>query len=143
VVGEPNPHAFPVLRARFDAARVGAVRRSVDSALHAHGVAGQRADDFLIAVNEVMTNAVRHGGGTGELRLWNDGSLVCEVRDQGGGFDAEAYTSRAERPPFSGTGGLGLWVASRMSDALSVTSGPTGTTVRIHTDLGPTERPPT
>jgi anti-sigma regulatory factor (Ser/Thr protein kinase) len=139
-VGEPTPQAHPVLRTMFDASGVGAVRRSVGSVLHEQGLDGQRADDFLIAVNEVMTNAVRHGGGTGELRLWSDDILVCEVRDEGGGFDAEAYTSRTERPPASATGGLGLWVASRMADAMSVTSGPAGTTVRIRTVLGDSDR---
>jgi anti-sigma regulatory factor (Ser/Thr protein kinase) len=131
-----SPHGLPVLRASFDAGRVGAVRRSVGSALHAAGLGGERADDFLTAVNEVMTNAVRHGGGTGEIRLWRDGALVCEVRDDGDGFDADAYTSRSERPPITPTGGLGLWVASRMSDAMSVTSGPAGTTVQICAALG-------
>jgi serine/threonine-protein kinase RsbW len=130
-VADDTPHGRQVLRTRFDAGQVGAVRRTVGSVLRECGLAEERADDFLTAVNEVMTNAVRHGGGTGELRLWRDGVLVCEVRDQGDGFDAGAYTARTERPPLSPAGGLGLWVASRMTDAMSVSSGPAGTTVQI------------
>ena len=37
--------------------------------------------------SELATNAVRHGGGSGRLRLWTDDQvLVCEVSDTGAGI---------------------------------------------------------
>ena len=99
----------------------------------ASGVRGTRADDFVTAVNEVMTNAVRHGGGGGELRLWGEDVLVCEISDRGRGFPAAAYLDRRERPVATPTGGMGLWIAQQISDSLTIESGPGGTTVRITT----------
>ena len=38
----------------------------------------------MLAVNEIATNSIRHGGGRGTLRVWQErGSLICEVRDAG------------------------------------------------------------
>ena len=42
------------------------------------------AQDLVLAANEIATNSVRHGGGGGILRMWqDDGSVVCEVDDRG------------------------------------------------------------
>ena len=55
-----------------------------------------RRDDLLLAVNELATNSVRHGGGEGVLRAWHDGdSLVCEVSDRG---RIERAAGRAHAP---------------------------------------------
>jgi len=41
-------------------------------------------DDLVLAVHELATNSVRHGGGHGVLRGWREpGSLVLEVSDDG------------------------------------------------------------
>ncbi len=48
------------------------------------GLGHESATAMVLAVNEIATNSLRHGGGHGELRAWRDGhSLVCEVSDQG------------------------------------------------------------
>jgi anti-sigma regulatory factor (Ser/Thr protein kinase) len=117
----------------FDGTGFASLRRRVHAAADAFGVRGTRADDFVTAVNEVMTNAVRHGGGGGELRLWGDDAIVCEVSDRGRGFPASAYLDRRERPAATPTGGMGLWIAQQISDSLTIESGPGGTTVRIVT----------
>lgn len=124
--------ADTLLSARFDAGRLPALRRQVAAIVRAHGLK-QRVDDFVAAVNELMTNAVRHGGGAGELSLWVQGGLVCEVRDHGRGFPAAHYLHRQRRPALSPSGGMGLWIAQQFSDAISIDSGPTGTTIRIRT----------
>ena len=44
------------------------------------GLGVARTNDLVLAVNEILTNSVRHGGGTGVLRIWQDDeTLVCEV----------------------------------------------------------------
>lgn len=79
---------------------------------------------------------VRHGGGTGQLRLWRNAGIVCEVVDYGPGFNAAPYLGRTQPPPAASSGGRGLWLAERTSDMLVIDSGPTGTTVSVHAHLG-------
>ncbi|MEU5940750.1 ATP-binding protein [Micromonospora sp. NPDC047548] len=115
----------------FDQARVTQLRHSVTSCAHAAGLDGQRLDDFVLAVNELITNAVRHGGGQGWLRLWRRADeLVCEVSDHGRGISAQRLGNRS-RPAPDTAGGWGLWLARELSDAMEVETSPAGTTVRI------------
>src|SRR5207249_2079934 len=61
-----------------------AVRRFVERRALAAGLDETRRDDLLIAVSELATNSLLHGGGRGTLRLWQEGELIlCEVRDGG------------------------------------------------------------
>ncbi|SCL19075.1 Histidine kinase-like ATPase domain-containing protein [Micromonospora nigra] len=121
----------PLIAEAFDQAQVTGLRHSVTSCARAAGLADQRLDDFVLAVNELITNAVRHGGGRGWLRLWQEaGHLVCEVSDHGDGISAGRLAER-HRPAPDTAGGWGLWLARELSDAMDVTTGPQGTTVRI------------
>ena len=87
-----------LLATAFDQAQVTGLRHSVTSCAHGSGLSGQRLDDFVLAVNELITNAVRHGGGQGWLRLWErNGELVCEVADHGPGISERRLRDR-ERP---------------------------------------------
>jgi serine/threonine-protein kinase RsbW len=115
----------------FDQAQVTGLRHSVTSCAHAAGLGGQRLDDFVLAVNELITNAVRHGGGQGSLRLWRRaGEVVCEVADHGGGISARRLDDHS-RPAPDTAGGWGLWLARELSDRMEVQTGEAGTTVRI------------
>ncbi|TDC82225.1 ATP-binding protein [Micromonospora sp. KC606] len=119
----------------FDQAQVTELRHSVGSCAQSVGLGGQRLDDFVLAVNELITNAVRHGGGRGRLRLWQHvGAIVCEVADHGGGISAQRLGDRS-RPAPDTAGGWGLWLARELSDTMEVESGPAGTTVRISATL--------
>lgn len=107
------------------------LRHSVTSCAEAAGLTGPRLDDFVVAVNELLTNAVRHGGGAGHMELWHeDGSVRCEVSDHGTGLTTSP-SSRAERPPADQPGGWGLWLAGELTDDLQLHTGPEGTVVRI------------
>src|SRR6476660_2868318 len=48
------------------------IRHEVETYSRAAGLADIRLYKFVMAVNEIMTNAVHHGGGSGDLRLWHD-----------------------------------------------------------------------
>ncbi|MFK3979709.1 ATP-binding protein [Micromonospora sp. NPDC050397] len=126
-----------LLVVEFDVARFTDVRREVDSRSRECRISPEKADDFVAAVNEIMINAIRHGGGRGELRLWQDAQLTCEIRDHGPGFAADNYLNRAHRPSPSADGGMGLWIVQTTSDTLSIVSDPTGTTVVIGATLTP------
>ena len=110
-----------------------ALRHAVASCAAANGLTGDRLDDFVVAVNELLTNAVRHGGGRGHVSLWrHDDAVVCEVTDRGSGL-AVPRLDKPERPSIAEPGGWGLWLAAELTDTLTLQSGTDGTTVRIST----------
>jgi anti-sigma regulatory factor (Ser/Thr protein kinase) len=114
----------------FDHSRITALRHSVMSCVAAGGLGGDRLEDFVVAVNELMTNAVRHGGGTGRVEVWRDDhAVVCEVSDRGTGLSRPPV--RPARPVTDTPGGWGLWLAGELTDTITVQTGAEGTTVRI------------
>jgi anti-sigma regulatory factor (Ser/Thr protein kinase) len=86
---------------------------------------------LVLVVNELMTNSIVHGGGTGVLRLWRESTaVVCETRDAGL-IDQPLIGRR--RPAGSARGGAGLWIANQLCDLLQIRSAPgLGTIVRAH-----------
>lgn len=85
--------------------------------------------DLVFAVNEVATNSVRHGGGRGIVRLWEDGgALVCEIGDLG--RLTHPLIGR-ERPRSEAAGGRGLWLVNQLCDLVQMRSFPSGTVVRL------------
>ena len=74
-----------------------------------------------LVVSELVTNAVRHGEGAIELRLWRDGTTVRgEVVDEGGGFEHEVRTEGWED-----VGGRGLGIVERMTRRWGIREGTT------------------
>jgi anti-sigma regulatory factor (Ser/Thr protein kinase) len=114
----------------FDAARLRDVRGLAQTAAQHHGLEAGSADDFVLAVDEVATNSVRYGGGTGLLRCWeSEGVLMCEVRDRGRIKDP--LVGRI-RPVPDDVSGRGLWIANQVCDLVQVRSDPSGSVVRLH-----------
>jgi len=107
------------------------VRRQVERQAHAAGLSDISLYKFVVAVNEIMTNAVHHGGGSGRLRLWRDpDNLHCEVVDQGPGIPGGRINGH-NRPAPGTIGGWGLWLTHEICDAVDVVTGATGTKVRL------------
>ena len=118
----------------FDARTVGAVRIFVTCQAAAEGLAADRRDDLVLAVDELATNSVRHGGGRGSLRVWSDDdAVVCEVRDTG--LIADPLAGRS-RPGADQTGGFGLWLVHQLCDLVELRTSPTGTVVRVRMGRG-------
>ncbi|MFF4169355.1 anti-sigma factor RsbA family regulatory protein [Streptomyces sp. NPDC001744] len=116
---------FPYGAEELPAARRFAVDRAVRL-----GIAGERLQDAELAVAELTTNSVVHGGGRGTLAVWSeDGRAVFEVRDAGRLTDPLA----GRRPPLRGQlGGRGLMLVHYVSDLVRVHTGDEGTTVRFY-----------
>lgn len=131
--GRLVPDVRPLLAVPVGPEALPGVRLQVEMIARDCGLSAERASDLVTAVNELMANVVRHGGGTGGLRIWLEGDLVCEVRDDGPGFVAKPYLGRNDRPVPSSEGGMGLWIAREMSDGMEIDSGPGGTVVRLRT----------
>jgi len=97
------------------------------------GMSAEAADDFVIAVNEIATNAVRHGSPRASLRLWvSGGAGVAEIRDSGH-WAAAASASLPRRP--AGQGGMGLEVARLVCDDLQIKATSAGTDVLLRMAL--------
>ena len=90
----------------------------------------QRTHDLILAVTELATNSMRHGGGSGSLRCWHDADrVVCEVRDQG--WIREPLAGRRLPDP-SETEGRGLWLVNQVCDLVQLRSSKEcGTVVRV------------
>jgi anti-sigma regulatory factor (Ser/Thr protein kinase) len=114
----------------FDGDSVREVRAFVSTHASAAGLVGERAADLVLAVHEVATNSVRHGGGSGELTIWRDGDTVlCEVQDAGCITDPLADRTA---PNFESESGRGLWLANSLCDLVQLRSFPGRTVVRLH-----------
>ena len=119
-----------LLRLEVDRDAITAVRHDIAGLAAAAGLDGLRLDGFVLAVNEIMTNAVRHGGGRGLVRLVRTaGGLRCEISDKGSGEPAR-FNGRV-LPPTEATGGRGLWLARHLCDSFDVETGGNGTRVRL------------
>ena len=114
----------------FDARGLPAVRRLVSREAASAGFLTPSIAGLVLAANEVATNSLKHGGGSGTLRIWLDGGvLVCEVRDRGRLDDPLADR---RRPAPTQDGGRGLWLANQLCDLVQIRSLSSGTAVRLH-----------
>ena len=94
---------------------------------------GERADDFALAVNEVLSNSLHHAQEDGILRVWQEADgLVCEVRD--GGHIAQPLIGR-EEPSIGQIGGHGIWLVNLVCDLVQVRSSAFGSTIRMQMNL--------
>ncbi|HEV3226867.1 MAG TPA: sensor histidine kinase, partial [Acidimicrobiales bacterium] len=68
----------------FDLVNLHLVRRHVAVVAAANGLSMRRVEELVLAAHELASNSVRHAGGRGVLRMWNDAwTVVCEVSDCG------------------------------------------------------------
>jgi anti-sigma regulatory factor (Ser/Thr protein kinase) len=91
----------------------------------------QTAQEFVFAVHEVATNAVRHGRPPIRVRVWSTPDrTLCTVSDRGGGFDNPfaGYTPAREDPSEYGRG---LWMARQLCDRVEFSGTAEGFIVRL------------
>lgn len=99
----------------------------------AEGLDRESADGLVLAVDEVVTNALRYGGIGGRVSSWvEDDRVVCEVA--GGGTISDPLVGRV-RPNLYRQDGRGLWIANHFCDLVQIRSSPAGTVVRCHVGL--------
>ncbi|HLL65377.1 MAG TPA: ATP-binding protein [Micromonosporaceae bacterium] len=99
------------------------------------GLSDMRLYHVVVAVSELMSNAVQHGGGSGTLRMWaDDRRLYCEVADQGPGIPG-GQINGYHLPDPTEVRGRGIWLTRQICDRVDVQTGPSGTTVRVSCTL--------
>jgi anti-sigma regulatory factor (Ser/Thr protein kinase) len=107
---------------------VEAFREHLAQEMTAERVPAAKVVDMLLAVTEVLANAVRHGGGVARVRVGRaDGRFVCEVVDRGSGFDDPAAGYLAPREGV----GAGLWVARQLTWQIDFLHAAEGFTARV------------
>ena len=112
------------------------LRHAVRAQLADLGGAPDLVEDLHLAIDEMASNAVRHGAPPVQLRLWAAGDrVVCRISDRGAGMDdpfagfGPAHGSDLSR------GGMGLWLARQLCDHVDVIDDGVGLTVRLATSL--------
>ncbi|HEY1488384.1 MAG TPA: ATP-binding protein [Micromonosporaceae bacterium] len=111
---------------------------SLRSALVAHGSElGATETDLerlVLVASELATNAVRHGGGSGRLRMWRSGDqLICEVTDGGAGLSDPDVGVEPVEP--NAMGGRGLWICRTLSDTFALSANGPGARVTVGFNL--------
>jgi anti-sigma regulatory factor (Ser/Thr protein kinase) len=130
-----RPAAAPVLlgppdiRLGFSAWQLHEVRAAVEEALAAAEYEPERAEDVVLAVNEVATNAVEHGTPEAQLSIWcGPDGITCEI-DDGGTLRDPLPGLQAPHP--AEPRGRGVWIARQVCDSLHVWVDGRGTHVRM------------
>jgi anti-sigma regulatory factor (Ser/Thr protein kinase) len=120
----------------FDINDLGTLRSAVASVAAGASLRAERTADLVLAVNELATNSICHGGGQGTLRMWReDTTLLCEVRDRGHIPDG-VFHPDAERPDTDAMSGRGLWLVDQLCDAMQIVSSrEAGSAVRVRMRL--------
>jgi anti-sigma regulatory factor (Ser/Thr protein kinase) len=125
-----TPGGAPAATLEFTLDELIGVRRMVEAAAVGAGLSAGRAEELVLSVNEIATNAVLHGRSPATLTIWNtDGELLCEIRDTGDGIDD--VLAGQLRPSLREPGGRGLWLTRLLCDAVEIGNG-SGCTVVIH-----------
>jgi anti-sigma regulatory factor (Ser/Thr protein kinase) len=106
------------------------LRAWVDAHAARSGLGPSRTEDLVLAVNEIVTNSVRHGGGGGILRMWETtDTVVSEITDHG---QIDLPMIGREQPTLDQTSGFGLWIANQVCDLVQVRTFPGRSVVRLH-----------
>ncbi|WP_433543891.1 anti-sigma factor RsbA family regulatory protein (plasmid) [Streptomyces sp. CA-294286] len=127
----PLPEPASAVGVEFDEDGLGRARDEADRWATAAGLSSARRADWLLAVGEATSNSVRHGGGSGRLRMWRDGdALIAEISDRG--FLTNPLTGRRRPDPFAASGGRGVWIMHQLCDLVEIRAEAKGLVLRLH-----------
>lgn len=114
-----------------DVAEVGNARRKVEEFCLEHGMQTERLRDFIIAVGEAITNAIKHGT-RGKVYMGDEKeSIWVAVSDEGAGIESLILPRAVLLRGFSTKPSLGLGysIMLEVCDRILLCTGKTGTTV--------------
>ncbi|TKJ32837.1 sensor histidine kinase [Blastococcus sp. CCUG 61487] len=120
---EPLEATAPRLTAP-DVSGFAGLRRAVAGELAATGADADIVEDFLLAVDEMVSNAVRHGLPPVSLRLWTaEDRIVCTIGDGGPWWDDPFAGYGPAHGDDLSRGGMGLWLARQLCDHVDISGG--------------------
>lgn len=136
VPSEPLEETAPRLSA-VDVSDFAGLRRAVAAELATLDAPRDAVEDYLLAVDEMTSNALRHGGPPVSLRLWvAPDRIVCTIRDHGPGWDDPFAGYGPAHGEDLSRGGMGLWLARQLCDHVDILSDADGARVRLTLRLG-------
>jgi anti-sigma regulatory factor (Ser/Thr protein kinase) len=110
----------------FETEGLYALRATLAAHASSFGIPTKQIEALLIIASELASNAIRHGGGGGRLRMWRaDGLVHCQVIDRGPGI-ADPAVGTEPPDPASTAGGRGLWICRNLASEIVIESGPDG-----------------
>ena len=113
----------------FSATELAGLRAFVAGHAAAAGLEGARAADLVLAVDELATNSLRHGGGEGVLRVWTEpGDARLRGLDSG---RIDWPLAGRERPLPEMASGRGVWIVNQLCDLVQIRALPEGNVVRV------------
>jgi anti-sigma regulatory factor (Ser/Thr protein kinase) len=135
VPDEPLESTPPLLQVD-DVSDFIALRHTVAERLAGLGGDRDRVEDLHLAIDEMSSNAVRHGSPPVQLRLWASADrVVCTISDRGRGMDDPFAGYGPAHGADLSRGGMGLWLARQLCDNVDVIDSGAGLTVRLATAL--------
>lgn len=100
------------------------LRHAVAAELAGLAASADVVEDFLLAVDEMTSNAVRHGLPPVSLRLWTaPDRVVCTIADGGPGWDDPFAGYGPAHGDDLSRGGMGLWLARQLCDHVDISGG--------------------
>ncbi|MGW8063743.1 SpoIIE family protein phosphatase [Streptomyces ziwulingensis] len=102
-----------------DPAAVGEVRARVTRRLAAWGL-DELAFTTELILSELVTNAIRYGGETVQVRMVHDRSLICEV------FDSSSTSPHLRYAAMTDEGGRGLFLVAQLAERWGTRYTPAG-----------------
>jgi len=131
--GLPRPQG-DIWEIPFAAGDLFELRQLVTSWATKEALPSEATEELVLAMHEIATNSIRHGGGMGMLRLWRtDVELVCEIQDAG--YIRDPLGAR-RRPGGEASDSRGLWITEQICDLVEISSSPRGSQVRMHKRIG-------
>jgi anti-sigma regulatory factor (Ser/Thr protein kinase) len=116
----------------YDVADFVGLRRAVAAELSTVDAPRDLIEDYLLAVDEMSSNAVRHGRPPVSLRLWIGADrVVCTIDDHGAGFDDPFAGYGPAHGEDLSRGGMGLWLARQLCDHVDISGDRDGAHVRL------------
>jgi anti-sigma regulatory factor (Ser/Thr protein kinase) len=109
------------------------MRRTVADLAGAALLPATRVKQLIVAVNELASNSIEHGGGSAVASIWTEpGVFVCQLDDSGTFTNPMAGWTP---PPKGSNRGRGLLIVHELSDLVRIHQRPDGTSIRLHINL--------
>lgn len=117
----------------FDINGLAGLRHAIADWARSNRLGVERTEELVLAVDELASNSIRHGGGAGMLRWWREeDELLCEVQD--GGWIRAPLVGHV-RPSIDACSGRGVWLVNQLCDLVQIHSAPGGSVVRVRKRL--------